>query len=165
MKTIYLVRHAKSSWKEMGMKDEERPLNHRGKHDAPFMGKLLRKMKVNPDLIVSSPAKRALTTAKIFAEELDYPEKEIQVEQSVYLADESELYSLIEELDDELESVMIFGHNPGHTYFLNKISEEAIDNMPTCSIASVEFDVDKWNMIKKTKGQLKFFEYPKKYFK
>jgi phosphohistidine phosphatase len=165
MKTIYLVRHAKSSWKEMGMKDEERPLNHRGKHDAPFMGKLLKRMKVNPALIVSSPAVRALTTAKIFAEELDYPSKKIEVDRSIYLADVAELYDYVNELDDDIDSVMIFGHNPGHTYFLNTITGESIDNMPTCSIAGVEFDIDKWNLIKKTTGQLKFFEYPKKYFK
>jgi len=165
MKTIYLVRHAKSSWKEMGMNDEQRPLNHRGKHDAPFMGKLLKKMKVTPDLIVSSPAVRALSTAKIFAEELDYPEKNIEVDKNIYLADVGELFDFVNELDDKLHSVMIFGHNPGHTYFLNRISGEAIDNMPTCSIAGVEFDIDRWKLITKTTGKLKFFEYPKKYFK
>jgi len=165
MKYLYLVRHAKSSWDDYSLSDLERPLNKRGKRDAPFMGKLLMKMKIHPDLIITSPAKRAHSTAKVFAEELDYSGKRITVENKVYGASPGEIISLINDLDNELNSIMIFGHNPTFTTVANLLCNSNIDNLPTCSVTGIEFPVERWSEIEMYKGKMIFFEYPKKYFK
>jgi phosphohistidine phosphatase len=162
MKTLYLVRHAKSSWKGKGLSDKDRPLNKRGKHDAPFMGKLMKEMRVNSDLMISSPAVRALTTAEIFAKEIDYPKSKIEVNDKIYFASPGEFINELIRINNKYNSVMLFGHNPGITDFLNIICKENIDNMPTCSVACIQFEINSWSDIKNKKGKLTFFEYPKK---
>jgi|WetSurMetagenome_2_1015567.scaffolds.fasta_scaffold106533_2 phosphohistidine phosphatase len=164
MKTLYLVRHAKSSWKDSDTDDRERPLNKRGEHDAPVIGKHLKKINVKPSIIISSPAKRALSTAKIFTSEIDYEKKKIIIDENIYLATPEELSALIDKLSNDLNSVMIVGHNPGITEFLNYLCKENIDNMPTCSVACIEFQTDNWSNICDQKGKLKFFEYPKNFY-
>ena len=119
MKLLYLARHAKSSWKNMDLSDIDRPLNKRGKKDAPFMGKILSKKGINPDLIISSPAKRARKTALVIAEEISYPINSIQYEDNVYESSSRELLEFVKSIDDEYNSVMIFGHNPGFTMLHN----------------------------------------------
>ncbi|MCX6151173.1 MAG: histidine phosphatase family protein [Ignavibacteriales bacterium] len=163
MKTLLLVRHAKSSWKESELDDKDRPLNKRGEHDAPIIGKLLMKRKIIPDLIITSPAVRALTTAEIIANELDYSKKKIIINDDVYLASTRELIDVISDIKHEIKTVMLFGHNPGITDFLNHLCIDKVDNMPTCSVACIEFEIDSWNNVKNSKGKLKFFEHPKKY--
>lgn len=163
MKTLYLVRHAKSSWKEIDLSDKERPLNKRGKQDAPVIGKLLKKMKVKSDLIISSPAVRAFTTAKLIAKEIEYPKFKIKLLDNIYMADSAELSVEMSKADDKCESIMLFGHNPGITDFLNTLCKESIDNMPTCSVACIQFEINSWSEIKNKKGKLIFFEYPKKH--
>ena len=165
MKKLYLVRHAKSSWKNHSLKDFDRPLNNRGERDAPFMGELLNKQGIKPGIIVSSSAVRAYETAKIFAEKFDYPEALIFKERSVYEADALNLLDIIRDTDDEYLSLMLLGHNPGMTYLSNYLTAQRIDNMPTCSVATIEFDVDSWRKIKPESGELTAFEYPKKYLK
>ena len=160
MKTLYLIRHAKSSWKEMNIRDKERPLNQRGKRDAPVMGKLLKKMNIKPDLIISSPAVRALTTAKFIAKEIEYPKSEIVIVENFYMADSIELSDEVSKSDDKYKNIMLFGHNPGITDLLNLLCKENIDN--TCSIACIQFEIDSWGEIKSKKGKLVFFEFPKK---
>src|SRR5262245_44557478 len=115
MKTLFLIRHAKSSWAEPGLSDRERPLNDRGRRDAPKMGKRLAKRDAVPDLILSSPAVRALETAEIIAEKLDYRRKDIVVVDRLYGVAADDLLALIQKLDDKLQRVMLFGHNPGLT--------------------------------------------------
>lgn len=163
MKHLYLVRHAKSSWDDHTLSDLERPLNKRGKRDAPFMGKLLKKLKVNPDLILSSPAKRALTTAKIFAGELDFPEKNIVVDDDIYESSPGEIINVISEVGEENKSIMVFGHNPSFSSLAYLLTNSHVD-MPTCSIAAIEFTFNSWSEIEPNTGKLIFFEYPKKYF-
>lgn len=164
MKHLYLVRHAKSSWDEPSLSDIDRPLNKRGKRDAPFMGKLLRKMKVKPDLIITSPAKRALTTAKIFAEELDHPDKRLVVDERLYGASSREILSILASSDNNLDAIMVFGHNPALTTLINYISNADLDNLPTAAAAGIQFDITGWEGIQGTKGKLQFYEFPKKYF-
>lgn len=163
MKYLYLVRHAKSSWDDASLSDIERPLNKRGKKDAPFMGKLLNKMKISPELLITSPAKRALTTARIFAEEIDYPDKKIIIDERIYGASPGEIIKIISELDEQ-NIIMVFGHNPTFTSVANFLSVSNIDNLPTCSVTGIEFPVDNWPQIEEHKGKIILFEYPKKYF-
>jgi len=164
MKTIYLVRHAKSSWSNPRLSDFNRPLNKRGKRDAPFMGEQLEEMEINPDLIISSPAKRAKKTALHIAEKISYPTKKIILKDEIYDASEKTLLNLIKKVDDKIESLMIFAHNPGLTQLNNYISKKYIDNIPTCGIVALESE-NKWSDVGKNSCKFLFFEYPKKYKK
>lgn len=163
MKKIILIRHAKSSWDDPNHTDFERPLNKRGKRDAPFMGKLLKKKNIIPDLIISSPAVRALTTAQIISEELDYPKKKIVIEDSIYESGIKEIESLIQKLDNKYKTVILFGHNPTFTSYANHLGDKHIDNLPTCGIVGLKLDIDNWNEVERGKGKVYLFEYPKKY--
>lgn len=163
MKTLILVRHAKSSWDNPDLDDFDRPLNKRGKKNAPFMAEKLKEYGIKPDLIISSPANRALTTAQIFAEILGYPLDKIKQESVIYDNEAVSIIELISYIDDKYNKVAIFGHNPSFTFIANRLSEANIDNIPTCGIVCIEFNTDLWKDCKKTVGNLKFFIYPKKY--
>jgi phosphohistidine phosphatase len=162
MKTLYLIRHAKSSWENPGLKDMKRPLNSRGEKDAPKMGKLLEKQKDIPDLIISSPAKRALDTARKIAKEVNYPLKKIIIEKKLYMAEQNDFISVIEKVKKSVNSLMIISHNFGLTLFANYISGIDVINIPTAGIVRIDFEIKKWKEINQTKGKLVFFEYPKK---
>ena len=164
MKHLYLVRHAKSSWKETGLSDIDRPLNERGKRDATFMGKILVDKKVNPDLILSSPAKRARKTALAIADKLDFKSDKIVFNENIYEASASELINIIRNVNDEIKDVMIFGHNPGLTMLHNSLSKHYIDNIPTCGIVALKFN-GSWKNINSQATELVFFEYPKLHYK
>jgi len=163
MKTIYLIRHAKSSWDYSDLTDFERPLNHRGKRDAPFMGEILKKLGVKPDLILSSPANRAVNTARIIAEMISFPLDDILYMEVLYGANEKELNDLVVNIKDNVNSLAIVGHNPGLTDFLHYICENDIDNIPTCGVASASFNINSWADFSYKCGELQFYEYPKKY--
>jgi phosphohistidine phosphatase len=161
MKKLYIIRHAKSSWKDLMLNDFERPLNKRGEKDAPFMGKLLKQKGVFPDAILSSPAARAKTTALKIAKEINFS-KEIIYERKIYEASATTLISVVKSIDDKYKVVFLFGHNPG----LNMLAESIIgfhENIPTCGIVEVEFDCKKWSKISSKNAKLISFEYPKKY--
>ncbi len=164
MKTLYLIRHAKSSWKDLNAPDHKRKLNERGKRDAPFMGELLHKKGVQPDIIVSSYAVRALTTAKIIAKAVGYAESDIDVRQEVYLASFQTLMNIVRHLNNKANIAFLFGHNPDFTAFANTFSDEYIPNVPTCGIVEIRFDVQQWSDITSDNGQVISFEFPKKYF-
>jgi phosphohistidine phosphatase len=138
MKTLFLVRHAKSSWDDPALPDKDRPLNDRGKRDAPKMGERLAKRDVRPDLILSSPAMRALTTAQIIAKKLDYKRKDIVVDDRLYGVEPDDLLDVIHKLGDKLERVMLFGHNPELTELAHRLSSQ-ITHMPTCAVAEFTF--------------------------
>jgi phosphohistidine phosphatase len=161
MKTLFLVRHAKSSWNNPGLSDKERPLNDRGKHDAPKMGKRLAKRGAKPDLVLSSPAIRALTTAEIMAKKLDYKRKDIAVDNRLYAGEADDLLNVIRKLDDKLERVMLFGHNPELTELAHRLSSE-ITHMPTCAVAEFTFGAKSWSSIGKVKPVKVLLDYPKK---
>ena len=158
-----MVRHAKSSWDVPDISDFDRPLNERGKRDAPRMAKRLKEKRVNPDLMLSSPAKRALSTSKRFAEVLGYGKERIKTERSLYHADEDEILSVIRRVKDKHNVLMVFGHNPGLTEFVNQLCKEDnfIGNVPTSGVVSFNFKVEHWRDIDFGKGQFLFFDFPK----
>lgn len=161
MRKLYLVRHAKSSWKHEGVKDMDRPLKGSGIRDAYSTSEWLRGQKENPDLIIASPATRAMHTALIFARNLNYHFDKIQIQPGVYGASSQDLRELIRAVDDHYQSVMLFGHNPTITDFVNKCIDHRIDNVPTTGVACLKFDVESWKDIDNS-AELLFFDYPKR---
>ncbi len=162
MKRLFLVRHAKSSWKDPELEDFDRPLNKRGKRDAPVMGQKLQQRKTQIDLIISSPAKRAKNTAEFIAGKISYYPREILWLESVYTASSQTLFNLVHKIEDTFQNVMLVGHNPGLTSLAERLTGREIDNIPTCGIVAVDFEVDSWKHIKDMPGKLVFFDYPKK---
>ncbi len=160
MKNLYMIRHAKSDW-ENELSDFERGLNKRGKNNAPMMGKVLHSLKISPDIIITSSAVRAKTTAKMIAKELKYSEKDILQKDSLYLASKEEFYKVINNLDDKYNSAMIFSHNPGITEFVESLTNTYITNIPTCGVCHIKIDVHSWSDIFKGLGELVFFDFPK----
>ena len=161
MKKLYLVRHAKSSHDNNTLPDIERTLNKRGLRDAPYMAKLMKKKGVTPTLFISSPAVRALTTAKLFAAEMNYNKEEILIDPVLYSFIADQILAFIAETQIQAESVMLFSHNPTITEIVNFFTGEQIFSMPTCAIAAIQFDVEKWSEVGYHKGKLIFMEYPK----
>lgn len=160
MRIISFIRHAKSD-QSVNSPDFDRPLNQRGLNDAPMMGKIIKNEYSQPDLILSSPAKRAKTTAKLIAQAIDYPETEIVFMENLYFADTETFFEIIHQLDDNFKQVFIVSHNPGTTYIINRISNTRLDHMPTCGIAEISFEVNHWNEIQDKSGLLKRFDTPK----
>ncbi len=161
MKTLYLLRHAKSSWDDANLADFDRPLNERGKTDAPKMGKRLKEKDIRPQMIYSSAAVRALSTAKLVASAIDYPENRILVDRTLYHADEEKLLAYLHQCSDEWDSIMLVGHNPGLTNFANDLTSESIDNIPTAGIVAISLKIDSWNDARPRNAALKFFDFPK----
>ena len=147
MKTLVIVRHAKSSWDNLSLSDHERPLNKRGERDAPMMGARLADWGPPVDRVISSSAVRALTTAEIITREMGFPWDEIQIEDGLYHATEEDMLDLIQEQDDYIDGLMLFGHNPGMTYLVNDLSNLDLDNLPTCGVVVLKFDVYSWSEI------------------
>ncbi len=162
MKTLILVRHAKSSWNNPDLKDFDRPLNERGKKDVPKMAARFKEKHITPGIIFSSPAKRALKTCKLFAAENGYPETAIHTDTGLYHADESALMNFVRNLRVDLNEVMIFGHNPGLTEFAEILSGVILENIPTCGIVVLQFPLNEWNKISAGTGKILFFDFPKK---
>ena len=160
-KILLLVRHAKSSWDDASLSDFERPLNERGKKDAPEMAKKLNNKKIKIDAFVSSPAKRARQTCKFFTKEFDPKKKNIVREPKLYEADEQSFYEVIEGFKNKWDSVAVFSHNPGITSFANSLTADGVDDMPTCSVFAVKVDTDTWKEFRNAKKEFLFFEYPK----
>ena len=145
----------------MGTPDFERPLNDRGKSDAPAMAKRLLKKGEGIELFVSSPAKRAITTCRFFADAFEVKEKKIRQVDELYHASTETFYSVIHELDDDKRSAAVFSHNPGITEFVNSLTDFKIDNMPTCAIFAVDIKTDSWKNFKKAEKKKRLFDYPK----
>ncbi|WP_231460112.1 histidine phosphatase family protein [Pedobacter sp. Leaf132] len=158
-KQLLLVRHGKSDWGNLDLKDFDRPLNKRGKENVPEMAERLLKKGFKFDLIVSSPAKRAKTTAKFFAEA--YNVDDIRYEESIYEANTTTLLKVVNGLDDAADIIVMFGHNPGFTDLANELSDADIYNIPTAGMVLMSFPFDSWKMISKGTGDLVFFDYPK----
>ena len=144
MKTLFLVRHAKSSWDQPGLRDFDRPLNERGQNDAPRMAQMLVKQGIKPDLLVSSPAKRALTTAIFFAEAFSLKAEAVLREPSIYEAFPQEILRVISGMPDTAQTVLLFGHNPTFTEVANLFTEDFIDNLPTCGVVKIVSSAETW---------------------
>jgi phosphohistidine phosphatase len=162
MKQLFVVRHAKSSWDHIGLSDFERPLNKRGKHDAPDMAKRLWDHGFRVDGIISSPAVRALTTAEYFADHFGFEKKDILKVDRLYHADVNTFYDVIsKEIPEKWSRVILFSHNPGITYFVNSTGLVMLDNMPTCGIFGFEAECDTWRLLEKAPKKFVLFDYPK----
>lgn len=161
MKTLLLVRHAKSSWDNADLSDFERPLNERGKENAPMMAQRLKDKKVGISAFVSSPAKRAKKTAKIFMKEYGKKHEELILIPSLYEASTKDFYEVVEELDDKYESVALFSHNPGISDFVNSLEIFPVYDMPTCGVYALEIYTNLWKQFKDADKKFLFFDYPK----
>ena len=163
MKTLLIIRHAKSSWDGTSLNDFERPLNDRGKKDAPIMAQRLLDKKIAIDAFVTSPAKRAKKTAELFCTAYKKNQEDIIFVSALYHATPETIFTVVEQLDNKFSSVAIFSHNDGITEFANKLAENfVIDDMPTCSVCAVKMEIDKWKDFTKSKRELLFFYSPEK---
>ncbi|MBX2963786.1 MAG: histidine phosphatase family protein [Cyclobacteriaceae bacterium] len=161
MKTLIIVRHAKSSWDNPTLSDFNRPLNDRGLHDAPRMAKRFKEKELIPERLISSPAKRAHDTAIIIAGIIGYPETSIIQNKKLYHAEEDEILDVVQGFPEPDDVIMLFGHNPGLTDFANRLMDIHIDNIPTCGVAASSIAVDRWKEVNWSTAKLLFFDYPK----
>lgn len=161
MKTLLLIRHAKSSWDQPGTSDFDRPLNERGKKDAPIMAKRVKEKGIEPDLLLSSPAKRARKTAKYFAEEFGFDKQDIKTVDGLYGATQSEFVDVVKDIDDKYSVVAIFSHNPGITDFASSLTNVRVDDMPTCAVFALQLEVESWKEFVGSEKNFLFFDYPK----
>jgi phosphohistidine phosphatase len=160
-----MIRHAKSSWANPMQSDFDRPLNERGEHDAPLMGALLKKKGLVPDLIISSPAKRAKQTAKSIAEVVGYEKNKIEFKDELYHCIPSVIEEVIINTNNNYKTVYIVCHNPGITDFINDLPGKVqIDNMPTCALAGIRVSAPNWSDFNMEEKEVFMFEYPKKYY-
>ena len=163
MKTVYIVRHAKSSWEYQNIKDIDRPLKKRGIKDAYLMSKILKKKITKPDAFLTSSANRALSTAVIFSSVFDFALNNLQIKKTLYDFSDKYLIKTIKSLDDSYNDVMIFSHDHGINDFVNRFGNKAIAHVPTCGVIGISFDTKHWKDIKKGVTILK--EFPKFYKK
>ncbi|KHJ38802.1 phosphohistidine phosphatase SixA [Pedobacter glucosidilyticus] len=163
-KKLLIVRHAKSDWGAANTKDFDRPLNSRGFLNAPEMGKRLVSRTLIPQQLVSSPALRAITTCKLIAKEIQYPETEIKQEPKIYEANHQTLLKIVNQFNDEHDFIALFGHNNGITDLAVYLSNADLYNIPTCGMVLIEFPLDSWKMVSKSTGNMLFFDYPKNPF-
>lgn len=161
MKQVYLIRHAKSCWEDPSLGDKERPLNPRGHRDAPIMANYLAKLNVQPDLIVSSTAKRTQTTASYFAKQFEISDEEIMYENDLYDASVDDVFSTLRSVPADKNVVFLIGHNPSITYFSNMFGGDRIDNVPTCGIVRIDFSGDDWTSFDVKNAKQVFFTAPK----
>lgn len=160
MKKLFIIRHAKSDQRFFG-NDFERPLNERGKQDAPVIAARLKTACPKIDAFVCSPAKRAKKTAELFASEFDHAEAIVEIS-ALYHALPETFFETVSKLPERAGSVALFSHNPGITHFVNQLVPNVrIDNMPTCGLFALEFDGG-WQDFEKTKKNFLFFDYPKR---
>jgi len=161
MKTLLIVRHAKSSWENPSLSDHDRPLLPVGIKKTKRIVKFLKEKQVKPDLLLSSSALRAFETAKIIAQGINYSEDQIIKEPNLYHASSDEIYSELYGLRDDINSVMIFGHNPTLTYFVNYFVDPTIENLPTSGVVSINFNCDKWGQINNSSFHVNFVVFPR----
>ena len=162
MKTLYLVRHSKSDWVNKEINDIDRPLSDRGYRDAYHMSNLLVEKRNIPEIIITSPATRALSTAFIFARRLNISLEKIALKEGIYEARVEQFINMLQEIKDEHGAVMVFGHNSTITDLANQLGDCQIKLIPTSGVVCLDFNINSWKEINNNLGSLKFFEYPKK---
>ncbi len=161
MKQLYLVRHAKSDWTMEGLSDKARPLNSRGHNDAKKMARELKNKKIMPDLIISSPAIRAISTALIFAEILNFDLSKIVINKTLYESGVKEYVKCVSEIDRNIKTILLFGHNPVITAYANSLTTSFAEEMSTCCIAGIQSNTNDWNFFTNKTNQLIYYDYPK----
>lgn len=159
MKTLYLLRHAKSSWDDASLKDFDRPLNNRGQKTAPKMGAFMRKQKIKPDIVISSPAVRASQTTELVREAAGLTAP-LHFEAEIYEATPQRLLTIVQGIDDQMKSAMLVGHNPGFEELLAALTGES-KRMPTAALACIELDVPRWSEVASGSGKLSWLTRPK----
>jgi phosphohistidine phosphatase len=160
-KELLLVRHAKSCWDDPYLDDHDRPLNDRGFRNAPDMGKRLQGRGILPEVWISSTALRAITTAKIIAEQVGFPPDQIQRSKDLYHASATELQGFIAGLDDAIGSAILFGHNPGMTSLVANLYGLPIDNLPTSGVVHLQFNENTWSAVSSAPPARAYFDFPK----
>ena len=161
MKVLLLIRHAKSDWNDPLLKDFDRPLNDRGKRDAPEMARRLLDKKIKIDAFITSPAKRAKKTASIFAKEYKVDKDDIIFKEELYAASVASFYEVISRVSDKFDTIAVFSHNPGITDFANALTDARIDNIPTCGIFAVKIKAKHWKDFADADKEFLFADYPK----
>jgi phosphohistidine phosphatase len=164
MLRLILLRHGKSSWDDARLDDFERPLSPRGLQNVPEMGRRLARRGSLPELIVSSTAVRALSTARAIAREIGYREHQISEAPGLYLANPHEILAIVRQAPAAAKCLMVVGHNPGLTELANLLDEVRIDNMPTASMLCAESDASGWKEFEPGEARFCWFDYPKKQF-
>jgi phosphohistidine phosphatase len=159
MKTIYIVRHAKSSWEYQGIKDMDRPLKKRGINDAYLVSSVLKEKILKPDAFITSSAIRALSTAVVFCNNFGFPLSRLKINKSLYNFSDGYLVKTIKALDDEFDSAIVFSHDHGINDFVNKFGSKHIEHVPTCGVIGIQFENNHWKSVKKGTTILK--EFPK----
>jgi phosphohistidine phosphatase len=160
---LTLVRHAKTEPGRTGQEDWDRVLEPRGQRDAPEMARRLKQLSPKPERILSSPAVRAITTATIMARELGVAAQKVQQDERLYLASPKDMLAVIRELGGRSRHLMIVGHNPGITEFADRVSaERSIDNMPTCAVYTLLFEIKDWSELEWSSGLDAELDYPKR---
>ncbi len=162
MKTLVLIRHAKSDWSDITISDFERPLNKRGIADAPLMADIVFCTGVKPHLMITSPAVRALATAEVFATEFGYKKERIELVPEIYHKGATEIIDLLSKTDARHSTVFLFGHNPYITTMASYFTSIQFSEVPTCGAVGIDFEVRNWEAITKKIGKLRFYEYPEK---
>lgn len=162
MKHLYLIRHAKSSWSDPSLSDFSRPLNKRGKRDIPLMGKRMAALDQQPDMIISSPAKRARRTARGIGAALGFGKKDIILDDDLYSFSSQGLLEVVKKTPASVEVLAVVGHNHGLTECAEILSGESLVNVPTCGIVLISFNVHSWDMVAEGAGKLLLFDYPKR---
>jgi phosphohistidine phosphatase len=162
MKELILIRHAKSGWADDSLADWERPLNPRGRRDAPEMAERLAESDADVELLITSPAERARLTAQAFTDGLHLDDDEVVIERQLYAADEEDWLEIVESQPDYLNNIALVGHNPGLTEFLNLFLEEPLDNVPTCGVARLRFDIEEWERISEAEPVRVLYTIPKR---
>lgn len=161
---MIFVRHAKSDWGNEFLKDIDRPLNDRGYTDAYYMSSWFLKNKPLPDRIIASTATRALNTALIFARAMDFDMGCFALEKEIYESSVERLVSIIREQDNNKNRIMLFGHNPAFTTICNDLSKDLFfDNVPTCGMVSLTFELDSWRSLDRKTGRLDYYQFPKEF--
>ncbi len=161
MKTLTIIRHAKSSWEQEDLHDFERPLNERGRRDAPVMATRLKQAAATPELLVSSPALRAITTARVFAEGLGISTDAIQLQARIYEASANTLLQIIRGFDDHHGHIALFGHNPGLSDLVRKLVQRDFRELPTCGMVQISLSAERWRDVSADTGQLLYSSWPK----
>ena len=162
MKYLTLLRHAKSSWQDPSLADHDRPLNKRGKGDAPRMGARLAARDERPSLILTSTAVRARATARLLADALGYPREFLHSDRALYHADPDQILAVVAQQDDAFEHILLVGHNPGLTQLANALVPDLrLANVPTAGVVAIALDILAWRDVTRATGQLRYFDYPK----
>ena len=163
MKKLYLIRHAESDKDIPGIGDRQRPLNKRGRREAQYIGKLLRKYGISIEAFYSSPAKRAIETAVLVAEEIGFPRNKIKVVYAIYGSNIPKLMWVIKKIINTSDSAAIFGHNPEFLNLVNYLTPRAIEKFSTCGVFGIGFKIDSWGQVSRKKGKIVFSERPKRF--